>query len=125
MVSTVEDQRLDQTFAALANSTRRSILARLAEGEASVTELARPFDLTLPAVSKHLKVLEQAGLIVKRRRAQSRPCTLEPTAFAAVATWADQYRPIWETRLDRMEDHLRTLDRDGATPDPPRQEDHV
>ena len=106
MTTTVDDRRLDQTFAALANSTRRSILARLAEGEASVNELAEPFDLTLPAVSKHLKVLERAGLIVKRQRAQFRPCALDPTAIAVIASWADQYRPIWEARLDRMETAL-------------------
>ncbi len=124
MSSTMEDQRLDRTFAALANTTRRSILARLAEGEASVTELAEPYDLTLPAVSKHLKVLELAGLIVKGQRGQSRPCTLDPTALAAVATWADQYRPIWEARLDRMENHLRMLDRPGASPEHRRGQDH-
>jgi DNA-binding transcriptional ArsR family regulator len=107
MTTTLDDERLDETFAALANSTRRSILARLAHGEANVNELAEPFDLTLPAISKHLKVLERAGLIVKSHRAQYRPCALDPTAIAAVATWADQYRPIWEARFDRMEHHLR------------------
>ena len=110
MTVAIDDDRLDQTFAALANSTRRSILARLAEGEASVNELAEPFDLTLPAISKHIKVLEHAGLIVRSRRAQYRPCALEPTAFAAIASWADQYRPVWDARFDRMDTHLRDLD---------------
>ena len=107
MVTVLDDDQLDEMFAALANSTRRSILARLAEGEASVNELAEPFDLTLPAISKHLKVLERAHLIVRSKRAQYRPCALEPSSIAAVASWAEQYRPIWEARLDRMESQLR------------------
>lgn len=116
MPATLEDERLDETFAALANSTRRAILARLAEGEASVNELAEPFDLTLPAISKHLKVLERAGLIVRGRRAQFRPCAIEPAAIEAVAGWVEQYRPVWEERFDRMETYLRHLDDQGATP---------
>jgi DNA-binding transcriptional ArsR family regulator len=107
MTATLDDDRLDETFAALANETRRSIVARLAEGEASVNEIAAPFDLTLPAISKHLKVLERAGLIVRSRRGQHRPCALDPAALEAVASWADQHRAIWEARLDRMEARLR------------------
>ena len=106
-----EDAQLDATFAALANSTRRAILARLAEGDASVNDLAAPFDLTLPAISKHIKVLEQAGLITRGRRAQFRPCSIEPTAVARVADWAEQYRHIWDDRFDRMDDYVRKLQR--------------
>ena len=92
MALAVDDDRLDETFAALANTTRRAILARLAEGEASVNELAEPFELTLPAISKHIKVLEQAGLVVRSRRAQYRPCALDATRLEEVSTWAEQYR---------------------------------
>ena len=105
----VEDDRLDETFAALANSTRRAILFRLVQGEANVNELAEPFDLTLPAISKHLKVLEHAGLIVRGRHAQYRPCSLDATRLAEVSTWAEQYRPIWEARFDRMDDYIKQL----------------
>ncbi len=107
--ATLEDARLDETFAALANSTRRAILARLADGEASVNDLAAPFDLTLPAISKHIKVLEHAGLITRGRRAQFRPCTIEAAQLASVATWAEQYRHIWDDRFDRMDDYVRKL----------------
>jgi DNA-binding transcriptional ArsR family regulator len=109
MVLAVNHDRLDETFAALANATRRAILARLAEGEASVNELAEPFELTLPAISKHIKVLEQAGLVVRSRRAQYRPCTLDATRLEEVSTWAEQYRPVWEARFDRMDQYLRQL----------------
>ncbi len=108
----IDDERLDETFAALANSTRRAILARLADGEATVNELAEPFEMTLPAISKHLSVLERAGLIVRGRRAQYRPCTIDPAPLAAVSTWAEQYRPVWEGRLDRMSDYLERLHTD-------------
>ncbi len=107
--TTLEESRLDETFAALANSTRRAILARLASGEATVNELAAPFDLTLPAISKHIKVLERAGLVSRSRRAQSRPCTIDATPLADVAGWTDQYRHIWDDRFDRMDDYVRTL----------------
>lgn len=103
------DDRLDETFAALANSTRRAILARLVAGEASVNELAEPFQLSLPAISKHLKVLERAGLIVRGQRAQYRPCTLDAAPLHEVSTWAEQYRPIWEDRFDRMDTYLQQL----------------
>lgn len=105
----IDDDRLTETFAALANPTRRAILARLAEGEASVNELAAPFDLTLPAISKHIKVLERAGLVVQGQRAQFRPCTLDPAPLQAVASWADQYRPVWEARFDRIDQLLTRL----------------
>ena len=100
------DDPLSRTFAALANPTRRAIVARLAEGEAGVNELAEPFDLTLPAISKHIKVLEQAGLVVRSRQAQFRLCSLDATRLADVSTWAEQYRPVWEARFDRMDRHL-------------------
>lgn len=108
-VTDLEDDRLSETFAALASPTRRAILARLAEGEANVNELAAPFAMSLPAISKHLKVLERAGLVVRGQRAQFRPCALDPAPLAAVSSWAEQYRPIWEARFDRMEGYLTTL----------------
>jgi DNA-binding transcriptional ArsR family regulator len=100
---------LDRTFAALADPTRRSILARLAEGEASVTELAEPFEMSLPAVSKHLKVLEHAGLISRSRRAQWRPCRIEPAPLKGASDWLEEYRRLWEQRLDRLDEYLREL----------------
>lgn len=109
MAVAVEQDRLSETFAALANPTRRAILARLAAGEATVNDLAEPFDMTLPAISKHLKVLERAGLISRGHRAQYRPCTLDPSPLQEVSTWAEQYRPVWEARLDRLDDYLTTL----------------
>ena len=110
MVVMIDDERLTETFGALANTTRRAILARLARGEANVNELAAPFELTLPAISKHLKVLEHAGLIVRGRRAQFRPCVLEPAPLQQVSTWAEQYRPIWDSRFDRMDDYIKQLE---------------
>lgn len=107
-VTTAED-RLSDTFAALANSTRRAILDRLAQGEANVNELAAPFAMSLPAISKHIKVLERAGLIVRGQRAQYRPCSLEAAPLAEVAGWAEQYRPVWEARFNRMEEYVRQL----------------
>jgi len=101
--------RLSVTFAALADPTRRAILGQLAVRAASVTELARPFDMSLPAVSKHLKVLERAGLITRGREAQWRPCQLEAARLREVADWVEQYRRHWEERLDRLEAYLRTL----------------
>jgi DNA-binding transcriptional ArsR family regulator len=98
--------RLSSTFAALADPTRRAILARLALGETSVTELAKPFDMSLPAVSKHLKVLERAGLIKRSREAQWRPCRIEPGALKPVDDWLERYRRFWEARLDRLDDYL-------------------
>ena len=101
--------RLSATFAALADPTRRAILARLALGETSVTELAKPFQMSLPAVSKHLKVLERAGLIVRGREAQWRPCRIEPRALKQVDDWLERYRRLWVGRLDRLEEYLREL----------------
>ena len=103
------EQQLDETFAALANGTRRAILARLAKGEASVNELAAPFEMSLPAVSKHIKVLENAGLIVRGRDAQFRPCNLNAAPLRDIAGWTDQYRHIWEDRFDRMDVILQQL----------------
>jgi DNA-binding transcriptional ArsR family regulator len=105
----METETLDRTFAALADPTRRSILGRLADGEATVTELAEPFDMTLPAVSKHLKVLERAGLITRGRRAQWRPCRLEPAHLKDASDWLEEYRRLWEERLDRLDEYLREL----------------
>lgn len=109
MSAVIDEERLTETFAALANSTRRSILARLADGEANVNELAEPFDVSLPAISKHIKVLERAGLVVRGQRAQYRPCTLDASALEEVSDWADQYRTQWETRFDQMDDYLEQL----------------
>jgi DNA-binding transcriptional ArsR family regulator len=100
---------LSQTMFALADPTRRAILARLATGEATVNELAAPFDMSLPAVSKHLKVLERANLITRSRTAQWRPCRLEPEPLKAVDGWLGDYRKLWEHRLDRLENYLATL----------------
>src|SRR6266550_1770655 len=101
--------RLSATFAALADPTRRAILARLASGEASVTELAAPFDMSMPAVSKHLKVLERAGLIARGREAQLRPCRLEAKRLKDVADWVEHYRRFWEQSLDRLDEYLLEL----------------
>ena len=101
--------RLSATFAALADPTRRAILARLALGETSVSELATPFEMSLPAVSKHLKVLEHAGLIARSREAQWRPCRIEPRALKDVDDWLDRYRRFWEERFDRLDDYLKEL----------------
>ena len=101
--------QLNETFAALAHPARRAMLARLAEGDATVNELAEPFDMSLPAVSKHIKVLERAGLISQGKQAQFRPCTLNPVPLKQVASWAEQYRPIWEARFDQLESVLKQL----------------
>ena len=101
--------RLSTTYAALADPTRRAILARLASGEASVTELAEPFDMSLPAVSKHLKVLERAGLITRGRRAQWRPCQLDPGPLKDAADWLEHYRCFWEESFARLDEYLGEL----------------
>jgi len=101
--------QLSVTFAALADPTRRAILARLAEGEATVTELAKPFPLTLPAISRHLKVLEGAGLIARNRSAQFRPSRLRTEPLREATTWMETYREMWEGRMDRLDEHLREL----------------
>lgn len=100
---------LSVTFAALADPTRRAILARLADGQCSVTELAAPFAMSMPAISKHLKVLERAGLIVRGRDAQWRPCRLDAGRLKEVADWVDQYRSYWEQSFDRLDEYLREL----------------
>ena len=101
--------RLSLTFGALADPTRRAILARLRKGGASVTELAEPFDMSLPAVSKHLKVLERAGLVTRGREAQWRPCALEAGPLKEVDDWIERYRDMWEERLDRLDIYLKEL----------------
>lgn len=101
--------QLSTTFAALADPTRRAILARLSSGQCSVTELAAPFEMSLPAVSKHLRVLERAGLIARGREAQWRPCTIQAAPLKEVAEWAERYRAIWEHRLDRLDTYLHQL----------------
>jgi DNA-binding transcriptional ArsR family regulator len=103
------EDALSTTFAALAHPARRAILARLSTGECSVTELAEPFEMSLPAVSKHLRVLEKAGLIARGREAQWRPCRLEAGPIRDVAAWAEQYRAIWEARFGRLDAYLRTI----------------
>ena len=100
---------LSTVFSALADATRRAILARLSEGEAPVKELAAPFDLSGPAITKHLHVLERAGLISRGREGQMRPCRLEPHALAPAADWIDQYRAMWEERLDRLDSYLKSV----------------
>jgi DNA-binding transcriptional ArsR family regulator len=107
---------LDAVFAALADPTRRAIVARLASSDATVLELAAPFDMSVPAISKHLKVLESAGLIARSREAQRRPCSLRVEALAEISAWAEHTRSAWEMRLDRLEDHLRDLQMLKAKP---------
>jgi DNA-binding transcriptional ArsR family regulator len=108
--------RLSATFAALADPTRRAILARLALGETSVTELAEPFEMSLPAVSKHLKVLERAGLIARGREAQWRPCRIEPRALKDVDDWLARYRRFWDESFDRLDVYLREVQAKGKKP---------
>ena len=103
------NDHLSATFAALADPTRRAILARLLAGECSVTELAEPFEMSMPAVSKHLRVLERAGLIARRRDAQFRPCRIEPGPLKDVAQWMERYREVWEERLDRLDAYLQQM----------------
>lgn len=110
------DDELSRTFAALADPTRRAILARLAEGEATVTELAEPFAMSLPAISKHLKVLERAGLITRGQHAQWRPCRLEAAPLRPVTDWLDRYRQYWDGRFDRLDEHLRRIQTKDRTP---------
>jgi DNA-binding transcriptional ArsR family regulator len=105
----MNDSQLDLIFAALADPTRRAILARLAQGEATVNELAEPFDISLPAISKHLKVLERAGLISRSRDAQWRPCRLEPAPLEEARSWIDTYREIWEESFSRLDELLVVL----------------
>ncbi len=110
------NDRLSETFGALADPTRRAILARLASGEASVTELAEPFSMSMPAISKHLKVLERAGLIARGREAQWRPCRLQAAPLQDVAGWVEHYRRFWEESFDRLDDYLQELKKREAKP---------
>jgi DNA-binding transcriptional ArsR family regulator len=109
---------LSKTFAALADPTRRAILARLADGEATVNELAEPFDMSLQAVSKHLKVLHGAGLIIQGRDAQYRPCRLEAAPLDGAVEWIDRYRRMWQQRFDQLEQHLRVIQRSAKEKQP-------
>lgn len=111
---TATDDRLSVTFSALAHPVRRSMLERLAHGGATVNELAEPFSMSLPAISRHIKVLERAGLVTQGQRAQYRPCAIDAGPLREVASWAEQYRPIWEGRFDQLESYLRQLDGDRA-----------
>ena len=111
------DDPLSTTFAALADPTRRAILARLSRGEATVTELAQPFDMSMPAISKHLKVLERAGLIERGREAQWRPCRLQAEPLRRVDDWVEQYRAHWEQQMDRLDAYLKTLQSQEKTDD--------
>jgi DNA-binding transcriptional ArsR family regulator len=107
----VAEDQLDATFTALADPTRRAIVARLAQGDATVNQLAAPFDITLPGISKHLKVLERCGLISRSRRAQFRPCHLERESLDAAVNWIEENRRIWTERFDKLDEHLRDLQR--------------
>ena len=113
--------RLSETFGALADPTRRAILARLAYGEASVTELAHPFEMSMPAISKHLKVLERAGLIARGREAQWRPCRLQAAPLQDVSGWVEHYRRFWEQSFDRLDAYLQRLQADNKTKTKPRK----
>jgi len=112
----LEPDGLSATLGALADPSRRAILVRLAQGEATVSELAAPFSISLPAVSRHLAVLESAGLVVRGRSAQWRPCRLRPEPLKAVADWVGQYRIMWEQNLDQLEDYLRDIQTMPPTP---------
>jgi DNA-binding transcriptional ArsR family regulator len=114
--------RLSATFAALADPTRRAILARLASGQTSVMDIARPFDMSLPAVSKHLKVLERAGLIERGREAQWRPCRLQANPLKGVADWVEHYRRFWEESFDKLDAYLKELQRQDKPPKTRRKE---
>ena len=109
-----EDDTLTQTFSALASPTRRAILARLAEGEATVNQLAEPFNMSLPAISKHIKVLEMAGLVIQGQKAQYRPCTINGLPLKEISTWTEQYRHIWETSFDRMDKYINQLNKENS-----------
>lgn len=115
---TVVQDQLDSTFAALADPTRRAIVARLTRGDATVNELAAPFDMTLPAISKHLKVLERSGIISRTRHAQFRPCHLEQAALDSAASWIEENRRIWTERFDKLDEHLRDIQAASARTEP-------
>jgi DNA-binding transcriptional ArsR family regulator len=106
VTTTIDDERLDAMFAALADRTRRGIVSRLSEGEATVSELAAPYDMSLQAVSQHIGVLERCGLLTRSRHRQTRPCRLEPRALEAAVSWIEESRRVWSERIDRLEAHL-------------------
>ncbi len=114
MPATIDDERLDAVFAALADRTRRDIVARLSEGEATVKELAAPYAMSMQAVSQHIRVLERCGLISRGRHRQSRPCRLEPEALETAVSWMEESRRVWAERMDRLETHLARLQDGGA-----------
>ena len=116
----MDPDRLSATFAALADPTRRAILARLSQGQASVTELAEPFDMTMPAITKHLKVLEGAGLVTRAREAQWRPCHLNPAPLKDANAWIEDYRKLWEKRLDRLASYLDRIQSQSKSREKPR-----
>lgn len=118
---TMTEDRLDAAFAALADPTRRAIVSRLAQGDATVTELAAPFTISLPGISKHLKVLERSGLISRRRDAQFRPCHLEVDALDGTLDWIDEHRRIWEQRFDKLDAHLHEIQRNSRPRRPRRK----
>ncbi|HEY3858571.1 MAG TPA: metalloregulator ArsR/SmtB family transcription factor [Gammaproteobacteria bacterium] len=120
----MSSDHLSATFSALADPTRRAILARLSLGEISVTELAEPFEMSLPAVTKHLKVLEKAGLITRGRHAQWRPCRLKAAPLQEVSDWVEQYRRHWEERLDRLGEYLKELQAQEAVAPKPKEKKH-
>ena len=115
--SAVHQDRLDATFTALADPTRRAMVARLAAGDATVNELAAPFDLTLPGISKHLKVLERCGLISRSRRAQFRPCHLEWDALDSAVSWLEDNRRVWAERFDKLDEHLAVIQQRSGRPE--------
>lgn len=121
VMSTVTTERLDATFAALADPTRRAIVARLAKGDATVTELAAPFDISQPAISKHLKVLERAGLVTRSREAQRRPCRLQPGPLREATTWLANYRDYWSESYQQLDALLADLTADGGPTTPPQR----
>jgi DNA-binding transcriptional ArsR family regulator len=116
-MATSTDDRLSVTFSALAHPVRRSMLERLSHGEATVNELAEPFAMSLPAISRHIKVLEHAGLVTQGQRAQYRPCAIDAAPLREIASWAEQYRPIWEGRFDQLASYLHELDGTPAATD--------
>jgi DNA-binding transcriptional ArsR family regulator len=116
VANTLDDRQLDAVFAALADRTRRGIVSRLCRGEATVNELAAPYDMTLQAVSQHIRVLERCGLVTRGRRRQTRPCRLEPAALETAVSWIEESRRVWAQRLDRLETHLERLQNEGDRP---------
>ena len=120
--SAVRQDRLDATFTALADPTRRAMVARLAAGDATVNELAAPFDLTLPGISKHLKVLERCGVISRSRRAQFRPCHLEWEALDSAVSWLEDNRRVWAERFDKLDEHLAVIQQRSGGPEGPADE---